>query len=147
MHFITGGSFHGKKSWALTFAKEQGFVNGKVIRLFDAKKIDIESDKEQSTDFYIMEGLEWMIKHRLQEESLEQTIVYMKTLVEELLQWERIEKNRCVFLIGSDITKGIVPIDKEDRMWRDATGLIFQQIVKKADRVDVIWYGLNERLK
>ena len=88
-----------------------------------------------------MEGLEWMIKHRLQEESLEQTIVYMKTFVEELLQWERIEKNRCVFLIGSDITKGIVPIDKEDRMWRDATGLIFSRSLKK--QIEWMLYGMD----
>lgn len=145
MHFITGGSFHGKKSWTVAFAKKHGFTAGKVLRLFNEKAITIVSDEKNS--FYIIEGLEWMIKNRLQEEPLEQTIDYMKELLEALLQWEREANERCVFLIGSDITKGIVPIDKEDRLWRDATGLIFQQLAAAADRVDVIWYGLNERLK
>ncbi|WP_303985204.1 bifunctional adenosylcobinamide kinase/adenosylcobinamide-phosphate guanylyltransferase [Niallia circulans] len=145
MHFITGGSFHGKKSWTVTFAREQGFTEGKVLRLFDEKEISMANNEKGS--FYRIEGLEWMIKNRLQEETLEQTINYMEKLVEALLQWEREENNRCVFIIGSDITKGIVPIDRRDRLWRDATGLIFQRIAAAADRVDVIWYGLNERLK
>ncbi|MGO5011502.1 bifunctional adenosylcobinamide kinase/adenosylcobinamide-phosphate guanylyltransferase [Niallia sp. Sow4_A1] len=145
MHFITGGSFHGKKSWAVSFTKEQGFTVGKVLRLFDEKEIKITTDEKDS--FYMLEGLEWMIKNRLKEETLEQTIHYLEKQVETLLQWEREEKKRCVFIIGSDITKGIVPIEKEDRFWRDATGLIFQRIAAEADRVDVIWYGLNERLK
>ncbi|WP_400245165.1 bifunctional adenosylcobinamide kinase/adenosylcobinamide-phosphate guanylyltransferase [Niallia sp. JL1B1071] len=145
MHFITGGSFHGKKSWTVAFAKEQGFTVEKVLRLFDEKEINIANDEKHS--FYMIEGLEWMIRNRLQEETLEQTINYIEKQVGALLQWEREEKNRYVFIIGSDITKGIVPIDKEDRLWRDATGLIFQRIAAEADRVDVIWYGLNERLK
>ncbi|SLL35358.1 adenosylcobinamide kinase/adenosylcobinamide-phosphate guanylyltransferase [Mycobacteroides abscessus subsp. abscessus] len=145
MHFITGGSFHGKKRWTVAFAKEQGFIEGKILRLFDEKEINSINDEKDS--FYIIEGLEWMIKNRLQEETLEQTITYIEKQVGDLLQWEREEEDRCVFLIGSDITKGIVPIDQEDRLWRDATGLIFQRIAATADRVDVIWYGLNEQLK
>jgi len=113
--------------------------------LFDEKEINGMNDEKDS--FYIIEGLEWMIKNRLQEETLEQTITYIEKQVGDLLQWEREEEDRCVFLIGSDITKGIVPIDQEDRLWRDATGLIFQRIAATADRVDVIWYGLNEQLK
>ena len=145
MHFITGGSFHGKKSWTVNYAKEHGLIEGKVLRLFDEKEMNIVNDEKDF--FYMIEGLEWMIKNRLQEETLEQTINYIEKQVEALLQWEREEKNRFVFIIGSDITKGIVPIDKEDRLWRDGTGLIFQRIAATADRVDVIWYGLNERLK
>ena len=35
-------------------------------------------------------------------------------------------KEEWVILIGSDITKGIVPIDSENRTWRDVCGGVFK---------------------
>jgi adenosyl cobinamide kinase/adenosyl cobinamide phosphate guanylyltransferase len=67
--------------------------------------------------------------------------------LEKCMQWEREITGRQLVVIGSDITKGIVPIDKEDRKWRDMTGWVYQDIVKKSERVDLIWYGINQQLK
>lgn len=50
-------------------------------------------------------------------------------------------------LIGSDISKGIVPMAAEDRWWRDTTGWVYQDLVSAAERVDVIWYGISQKLK
>ena len=52
-----------------------------------------------------------------------------------------------VILIGTDITKGIVPIEAENRVWRDVTGRVYQDTVSICNRVDLIWYGINKRLK
>ena len=56
-------------------------------------------------------------------------------------------QGRMVILIGSDITKGIVPIEAENRVWRDVTGRVYQDTVSICNRVDLIWYGINKRLK
>ena len=52
-----------------------------------------------------------------------------------------------IIVIGTDITKGIVPIEKENRVWRDLTGRVFQDTASICERVDLIWYGISKRLK
>lgn len=55
--------------------------------------------------------------------------------------------SRKLVIIGTDISKGIVPLEKENRLWRDFTGWVYQDLVAKAERVDVIWYGINQIMK
>jgi adenosyl cobinamide kinase/adenosyl cobinamide phosphate guanylyltransferase len=63
------------------------------------------------------------------------------------LAWEEKVINAKLILIGSDIGKGIVPVGKEDRQFRDLVGWCFQDLVEQASRVDLIWYGINQQLK
>ncbi len=63
------------------------------------------------------------------------------------LKWENEQRERQLVLIGSDIGKGIVPMEKDTRNWRDLVGWCFQDVTRHASRVDVIWYGLNQQLK
>lgn len=144
MHFITGGNFHGKKSWALIhyhFLLEN--MEGTIVSAFDVK--DIQTPEKNG--LFLIEGLEMWIRNRLNEESAEQTLLYFEEVFQTFLLWEKEESHRQVVLIGSDITKGVVPIEEQDRTWRDITGLIFQKAVQVSIRVDVVWYGLNERLR
>jgi adenosyl cobinamide kinase/adenosyl cobinamide phosphate guanylyltransferase len=67
--------------------------------------------------------------------------------LKEWFDWEQGSQERSLFLVGTDIGKGIVPIEKEARKWRDLTGWCFQDVAKYAERVDVIWYGLNQQIK
>ncbi|MFT8320218.1 MAG: bifunctional adenosylcobinamide kinase/adenosylcobinamide-phosphate guanylyltransferase [Bacillus sp. (in: firmicutes)] len=146
MHFITGGSFNGKKRWALnfyqlTFDKEEM----KVVRFYD--KEDIEDLLEVTKPFLLLEGIEYWIRHKIMTLEEDKIYDYFYTFFKRLKDWENSGDNHQVILIGSDITKGIVPIKKEDRLWRDVTGRIFQEAVRMADRVDVVWYGLHDQLK
>jgi adenosyl cobinamide kinase/adenosyl cobinamide phosphate guanylyltransferase len=61
--------------------------------------------------------------------------------------WEKTAVNRKIVLIGSDISKGIVPMEAADRKWRDASGWAFQDDAAAADRVDLIWYGISQNIK
>ena len=54
---------------------------------------------------------------------------------------------RKLVVIGSDITKGIVPVEKENRLWRDVTGWAYQDLAAQADKIDIIWYGCNQTIK
>jgi len=77
----------------------------------------------------------------------QQMIEQMKSLIADGLDWENAAKERCFILIGTDISKGIVPMEKKNRDWRDITGWVYQDIAAKAEKVDVIWYGISRKLK
>lgn len=66
--------------------------------------------------------------------------------LETWLEWET-ENSSQLILIGTDIGKGIVPTDESARRYRDLVGWCFQEVARQANRVDVIWYGLGDRLK
>src|SRR5699024_8315908 len=63
------------------------------------------------------------------------------------LQWEQQDASSYLYVIGSDVGKGIVPIDEDERHFRDLVGWCFQDVAKKADRMDIVWYGLHKQLK
>ncbi|NEU31064.1 hypothetical protein GN156_09770 [bacterium LRH843] len=92
----------------------------------------------------IIFGLETIIQSFLKEPEPRQSF---GTWLELWLDWEKESEGSTLFLIGTDIGKGIVPLEKEARLFRDIVGWCFQDVAKKAERVDVIWYGLHEQLK
>lgn len=67
--------------------------------------------------------------------------------LDELLRWESLKSNRTAVVIGTDISKGIVPLKKADREHRDLAGWAYQDLAAAARRVDIIWYGIGRRLK
>ncbi|MGP7819095.1 bifunctional adenosylcobinamide kinase/adenosylcobinamide-phosphate guanylyltransferase [Niallia sp. 01092] len=148
MHFITGGSFNGKKRWALNFYQLPiDSEDLEIVCFYEKDRIDVlEQLTEMKRPVLLLEGFEYLIQHKLstlQEEAFD----YFQVLIKRLINWEKDGDNHQVIVIGSDITKGIVPLKKEDRLWRDWTGRIYQEAVRMADRVDVVWYGLNDQLK
>ena len=50
-------------------------------------------------------------------------------------------------LICQDITCGVVPMGREMRAWRDATGRLCQYLARQANQVSRIFCGLEQRLK
>ncbi len=68
-------------------------------------------------------------------------------LLDHWVEWERERSGRTIVLVGNDIGKGIVPIQKDDRLWRDLVGWCYQDIVTQANKVYRIWYGISEQLK
>jgi adenosyl cobinamide kinase/adenosyl cobinamide phosphate guanylyltransferase len=146
MHFITGGSFNGKKKWALKlYDLSIDSEELQIIRYYDTERI--VEPTEIHKPVLLLEGIEYWIQHKLSIIDEEELYDYFLTFFKRIMDWEKNGDNHQVILIGSDITKGIVPIKKEDRQWRDATGRIYQAAASMADRVDVVWYGLNDRLK
>lgn len=147
MHFITGGSFAGKRNWALNFYRLT--KKSDCLQLFnfyseDTKLADVDQWKKP---IMMLEGLEYLIKQKLDAMEMEEVLRHFRQLFQELIQWEKQDEHRQVIIIGSDITKGIVPMEKRDREWRDAAGWVYQEAVRNAARADIIWYGINETLK
>lgn len=146
MHFVTGGAFNGKSRWV------REYYNGKRI-VFDHWVSGYHSDglpKEINgldCQTIVIEGIEQFIKECCLTMDMHTCREAWKILLDDWKMWEKSDPQRLLVMIGTDITKGIVPIEKADRTWRDVTGWVYQDISSKADRVDVIWYGLNKQIK
>ncbi|MED2971687.1 bifunctional adenosylcobinamide kinase/adenosylcobinamide-phosphate guanylyltransferase [Fictibacillus sp. B-59209] len=142
MHFVTGGAFHGKAKWVQQHYSasriDEGWFNG-------YEKAGWETD-DFTTSRVVLEGLEQIVKKVLEENESGGRAALQKKL-QTWLAWEASEPGRCLVLIGTDIGKGIVPMEKENRLWRDVTGWFYQDVVMAAERVDIIWYGLPQTLK
>ena len=54
---------------------------------------------------------------------------------------------RNSILILQDISCGVVPLEAENRVWRQNTGRLSQYLSRKADRVSRVFCGLEQRLK
>jgi adenosyl cobinamide kinase/adenosyl cobinamide phosphate guanylyltransferase len=95
----------------------------------------------------VLEGLEEWIKQCISDRKPEEFRSNWRNILREWQQWEQMDSGRHVIFIGTDITKGIVPMEKENRIWRDMTGWVYQDLAACCERVDVIWYGLNQTIK
>lgn len=142
MHFVTGGAFNGKRQWV-----KQYYPTGTTWFLASDYNSWPVPDKELDT-IVVLEGLETWIKKEINVE-LATDIILEKNIksLEKWLKWEKKKENRWLVLIGTDISKGIVPIEKENRLQRDITGWFYQRLVKQAEQVDQVWYGISETLK
>lgn len=144
MHFVTGGAFNGKSAWVKEYyhiEKESGWFSG-----WHGNRLP-QDLQPVSESVVVLEGIEYWIRELLKSHSAESVRALWREALHNWHQWEREKEERVVCLIGSDITKGIVPAAAEEREWRDTTGRIYQDTAALCERVDFIWYGISKRLK
>src|SRR5699024_3623989 len=123
--------------WVISKLEKKGIKEVEIFNGYELNAIEPKSDLRNTT---IIFGLEKMIQNFGENEKPRETFLYW---LERWLKWEKEKEERNLYLIGTDIGKGIVPMEKELRVYRDIVGYCFQDVVKKAERVDVIWYGIN----
>lgn len=144
MHFITGGAFNGKRAWVKkTYAVKK---HDCWLTAYEHDPIP-QNVMETNSDLLILEGVEIWIKELTKKYNSIKCRGIWNDYLDSWNEWERIQLNRTLVVIGTDITKGIVPLEKETRLWRDVTGWAYQDLASKAEKVDVIWYGLNQTIK
>lgn len=142
MHFITGGAFNGKRAWV-----KNKFPHAIWVSAYRGDLLTLNIPGNSDSNIVVFEGLELWVREILTEKSLEESRVYFQDVWKALLSWERSRPQRCIAIIGTDITKGIVPVAQEERTWRDLTGWVYQDLASKCERMDVIWYGINQTIK
>lgn len=135
MHFVTGGAFNGKRKWV-----KKKYQNAKWISAYENGAF-VEDLSFLNSPVIVVEGLEFWVKE------LNLNRVDWKETIANWGKWEKVESARQVVIIGTDITKGIVPVEKENRIWRDVTGWVYQDVVAACEQVDVIWYGIHQTIK
>ena len=124
MHLIIGGAYMGK----LDFAKETyGFTQAQVCDC-----ADMEPDLTYPCLIHLEE---YACRCILREED---PVEFFRAHREE---WEH-----CV-LICRDISGGVVPMDRQQRLWRMKTGHLCQYLSREARQVSRIFCGLEQKLK
>jgi adenosylcobinamide kinase / adenosylcobinamide-phosphate guanylyltransferase len=146
MYFITGGTFNGKSRWV----KEHFELNTASylwISAYQDNSVPKNTAEWNHCEIVILEGLEKWIKSWCSQFPISEIRENWRRLLQCWLQWEKEEEQRKLILIGTDITKGIVPMLAEERKWRDATGWTYQDVAGMAEKVELIWYGISQKIK
>ena len=139
MELYIGGFAQGK----LEYVKRRYNENQKTEKLF-VKVIDCADSHykkmllETECDVLILNHLHLWVRDLLdgmEEEKIQTTI----------LSW--IKSNPDAIVICDELGNGIVPIKKQERIWREQTGRLMIELAKQAERVERILCGLGQRLK
>ncbi|WP_255485226.1 bifunctional adenosylcobinamide kinase/adenosylcobinamide-phosphate guanylyltransferase [Sporosarcina sp. BP05] len=134
MHVYIGGAHNGKRDYVKKMLAEQGKENVQWIegnRLGDSPLVSTEAI--QTT---VIAGVEkWLAETNLSEQA---AIDYVMNCI---------VKGRHTVFILTDIGRGIVPMDADQRKLRDACGRLYHRLMAEADEVTRIWYGLAKTLK
>ncbi|MFC5714168.1 bifunctional adenosylcobinamide kinase/adenosylcobinamide-phosphate guanylyltransferase [Thalassorhabdus alkalitolerans] len=138
MHFITGGAFNGKRQWVKETYLHESQREYVWACAYDGDSLSCD---DSSQDIMILEGMEHWMKQCAGNYGA------VLSSIEHWLEWERNKEGRLLLIIGTDISKGIVPVDEEDRTWRDETGRLYQYMVKKSEKAYVLWFGIAKLLK
>lgn len=142
MHFVTGGAYNGKAKWV----KKHDRFDVDHVQWISAYR-DEPLPLHFHEDTVVLQGIEAWIKREAANQEAAVIRMNWQEIISKWRIWEEAKNDRRLILIGADITKGIVPIEVENRIWRDATGWVFQDIVAASSRVDIIWYGVSQQLK
>jgi adenosylcobinamide kinase / adenosylcobinamide-phosphate guanylyltransferase len=144
VHFITGGAFNGKRAWVKN--SYQVFERLQWVSAYENESLPLSLINSKQ-DVLVLEGVEKWLKELTVYVDADQCREIWKHCIENWLTWEKSVLHRELIVIGTDITKGIVPMEAENRLWRDVTGWAYQDLAAKSEKVDVIWYGLNQNIK
>lgn len=140
MELYIGGFAQGK----LEYVKCRYNENQKTEKLF-VKVIDCVDSHykkmllETECDILILNHLHLWVRDLLDEGMEEEKI---QTTI---LSW--IKSNPDAIVICDELGNGIVPIKKQERVWREQTGRLMIELAKQAERVERILCGLGQRLK
>ncbi|MDG5471141.1 bifunctional adenosylcobinamide kinase/adenosylcobinamide-phosphate guanylyltransferase [Jeotgalibacillus sp. ET6] len=143
MHFIIGGAYHGKKQWV---KDELNRTKKSVEKVIDwSPEKSLEGLQQDVLVWYSMEN--WVLHQchgPLQDDEI---VEAFKNWIDQLDLWEKKKQTRSVMLVGTDQSKGIVPLDQTMRRARDLSGWCFQHSAQISSRVTRVWYGIGEELK
>lgn len=126
MRVIIGGAHNGKREYV------KRMLEGVLHHWIDCSVDDLTIP---SDGIVVIDRIEhWLAQTELDEP---EAVEFVLKLVED----------KDVIFILTDIGRGIVPMNAEQRRLRDACGRLYQRLIAQADDVTRIWYGLAQTLK
>jgi len=124
MVFIIGGRSQGKLDFALREYGPRRVIDLSVSSFDDVRDGDIAVNLHEGIRNLLRDGIN--------------PVEYIESLLPGL--------GNTVF-IGDETGSGIVPLEPEERAWRDETGRAYQLMTKYSERVDRVFAGINLVLK
>ncbi len=124
MILVFGGAYNGK----LEFVKEKYDISNEEIFFCEDENLEFEKK--------VICGLHMLTR----------ACILKKLDPLELLK-NNMELLQDKIIICDEINSGIVPMEKSDREWREATGRILQFLSKNSPDVYRIFFGIEEKIK
>lgn len=131
MHVIIGGAYNGKRNYVLKKLGNCSYV------IYEG---EIPTGIVPNQEYVIISDFEKLVVSYSHYDELE----IAEMIVAEL---KSLQKRSNIICICTDIGRGIVPIEKEQRFIRDACGRVYQRLFKEAETVTRVWYGIPEVIK
>ena len=135
MELYIGGFAQGKLEYVKCRCNENQKTENFFVKVIDCA----DSHLETECDILILNHLHLWVRDLLDEGMEEEKI---QTTI---LSW--IKSNPDAIIICDELGNGIVPIKKQERVWREQTGRLMIELAKQAERVERILCGLGQRLK
>lgn len=93
-----------------------------------------------ASDVLVIKNLEkWLVTQNLEDDE-----VVVRTILTRL---KTLEENCALYIIVTDMGRGVVPMEKQARLLRDTCGRLYQALFAEAEHVVRIWYGIGEQIK
>lgn len=124
MKLIIGGAFQGKLEYA---KKTYGITDGNIFECTDDGKIDLGCGLVNHIEKWTL----WCVRNG----------------IEPLDYFTDNLSNNDIIFISDDISCGVVPVTKDERMWREANGRLLMKLSEKSDEVERVFCGIAQRLK
>lgn len=124
MHIIFGGAFNGKRA----FVEKQ--LTGQNVQWINA-------EEGIPTILPNIEVLAVTGFENIQEDQLNKWFSQLK-------QWD---DEKEIYVVATEIGRGIVPMEASMRKLRDDVGRFYQQLFAVAESVTRIWYGIPQTIK
>lgn len=130
MHVFIGGAYNGKTNYVMQL------LSGQDVLIADG----FLPENEPSCEAVVIKNLEkWLMTQNLEEDEV---------LVEQILtRLKALEENCALYIIVTDMGRGVVPMEKQARLLRDTCGRLYQALFGEAEQVVRIWYGIGETIK
>ncbi|WP_342559093.1 bifunctional adenosylcobinamide kinase/adenosylcobinamide-phosphate guanylyltransferase [Metasolibacillus sp. FSL K6-0083] len=130
MHVYIGGAYNGKRQYVRQHYKQQHIFEGHLP----------EPTAFRQQDVVILGRFEEMVKRlaHLTEDEI------VAILMEKLQQ---LDAQATVVCICTDMGRGIVPLEREQRFLRDTCGRLYQAMFAYSEQVTRIWYGIPQIVK
>ncbi|WP_409369681.1 bifunctional adenosylcobinamide kinase/adenosylcobinamide-phosphate guanylyltransferase [Lysinibacillus sp. 38-6] len=130
MHVFIGGAYNGKTAYVTQMLAEQ------QVAVMDG----VLADVVPNCDALLIKNLEqWLLTQNLEDDD--------KLIQQVLKRLQTFEETCSLYIIVTDMGRGVVPMEKQARLLRDTCGRLYQALFAEAQRVERIWYGIAERIK
>jgi len=130
MHVFIGGAYNGKTAYVTQMLAEQ------QVAVMDGVLADVVPD----CDALLIKNLEqWLLSQNLEDDE--------KLIQQVLKRLQTFEETCSLYIIVTDMGRGVVPMEKQARLLRDTCGRLYQALFAEAQHVERIWYGIAERIK
>ncbi len=125
MRLILGGAYQGKLDYAMAHGNP-------AVSIFQGTEMEPEIDFAKDVINSLHRTVLAQLRGGLN------PLAYMENHLEEL-------KSKTI--ICDDISCGVVPVDREMRLWRETVGRVLVLLSGHADEVIRVFYGLGTKVK